>query len=348
MSTAYFGTVSGDNPYGYWRLGEPSGTTAFDASINGYNGTYNGTYTLAQGGAIASDNSTSTLFDGSTAYVTLPQAADGANLGAFSVECWAYLSNITYVTTPTIAGSGAAIANNTGWTLAAIASGGGFKFNIGTGSAHGGVQWSTSLTAATWYHIVATWDGSTVTLYTNGVSRGTAALSGTIAATGVVPNIGKDPTSSGSFFPGRIDEVSTYKYCLTGTQVTNHYNAGLAVNFNLYQIATNTKFRVLQSEDINQILYTLHQPSGGQELGHYFLGANGYTTNAVVSWYVPSLSRGSVPVSVTLDATDQSNSGYVSTPANNQNITANGFEAWDTTSAAQTNAVIGGKYTIQY
>jgi hypothetical protein len=35
------------SPLGYWKLDEPSGTTAVDSSGNGRDGTYSGTYTLA-------------------------------------------------------------------------------------------------------------------------------------------------------------------------------------------------------------------------------------------------------------------------------------------------------------
>src|SRR5207245_8141406 len=40
----YAGTVLGDNPVGYWRLGETFGTDATDATCNGSRGTYSGGY----------------------------------------------------------------------------------------------------------------------------------------------------------------------------------------------------------------------------------------------------------------------------------------------------------------
>lgn len=348
MSTAYTGTVLNDNPIGYWRLGEPSGTTAYDASGNGYHGTYNGGFTLAQAGPIVSDNNTSTLFNGTTGNVSIPSSFSMTNFANFSVECWVKLTSATFAQSPRLVANSHSDVDFHGFELYFLNNAASINFVAGNGGSSANANWVNAFAAGTWYHIVGTFNSSTLTVYVNGVSRATASLSGNINTPNSNLALAYADTYNGDFLPGNLDEVAVYNYALTSTQVTNHYNAALAANFNLYQIPPYTKNRVIQPEDINQVIYTLHQPSGGQELGHYFLAGNGYVLNAVVSWYVPSLSRGSAPVSVTLDASDSANSNLNTSPPSTDHLTANGFHIFDFTNGVHTDASIGGKYTIQY
>lgn len=50
--STYARTVLGDRPLAYWRLGEPSGTVAVDATGHGYAGTYTNGVTVGQAGAL--------------------------------------------------------------------------------------------------------------------------------------------------------------------------------------------------------------------------------------------------------------------------------------------------------
>ncbi len=64
-------TVLADQPIAYWRLGDTSGTTAVDATGNGYDGTYSDpvTHTLA-----APSDDGAAVFDGKDDFVTVPDA----------------------------------------------------------------------------------------------------------------------------------------------------------------------------------------------------------------------------------------------------------------------------------
>src|SRR5712664_2747585 len=57
-SDQYSSVVLAKGPIGYWRLGEATGPTAFDASGNGYDGTYFGNPAFGQPGAITNDPDT--------------------------------------------------------------------------------------------------------------------------------------------------------------------------------------------------------------------------------------------------------------------------------------------------
>jgi fibronectin type 3 domain-containing protein len=72
-----------------------------------------------------------------------------------------------------------------------------------------------------WIHVAATWNGSTMILYTNGVLLASLAAGGTIATTADPLAIGTKNTSatSGDFFNGLIDEVRLYSRALSVPEI---------------------------------------------------------------------------------------------------------------------------------
>ena len=88
-------------------------------------------------------------------------------------------------------------------------------------------HYDSVLTLNQWWHIVATNDASTSTIYVNGVAVETADTSGeTInVATSAVPRIGaRSHTSPSNYFNGNISEVVFYTSALTANQVKTIYN----------------------------------------------------------------------------------------------------------------------------
>src|SRR5581483_3975919 len=86
--SAYRTAILGDNPTGYWRLDEASGTAALDQTGN-HPGSYESSPTLAQPGALSGDTDTSATFNGTSQDMAVPYAAS-LNGSAFSVETWVY------------------------------------------------------------------------------------------------------------------------------------------------------------------------------------------------------------------------------------------------------------------
>ena len=98
--------------------------------------------------------------------------------------------------------------------------------------------------------------------------------------------------------------------------------------------------------DVNQLVNVLQRASGQTEVGKYLLNGWGSAASDFISQYMTSLSRVSVPVSVTLDEADiaHTNCNAVS----NDTLTANGFHVFTTTTAATTNARVAGNATINF
>ena len=80
MSANYSRVVLAKGPVGFWRLGQPVGPTAVDASGFGYHGRYNGNPTFGQPGAIVNDPDTAIGCKGpdSKDYVEIDDPGDGA------------------------------------------------------------------------------------------------------------------------------------------------------------------------------------------------------------------------------------------------------------------------------
>ena len=223
-ATGYAGAVLADSPAAYYRLDESSGTTVFDGSSHGLDGSYSGSPTLNQPGIAAGDTAVS--FNGSSQYAQVPYNA-ALNGSSFAVEAWAKVSGGagTYrslVTSRDIGGSGRA-----GYILYA-ASNNHWQFWLGTGSGWY-ILYGPAVTLNTWTDIAASYDGTTAKLYING----SLAASGT--PTSYVPNpasplrIGAGTTEGPAalYLPGSIDETAIYPTALTPTRIQTHYQTAI-------------------------------------------------------------------------------------------------------------------------
>lgn len=74
-----------------------------------------------------------------------------------------------------------------------------------------------------WYHGVATYNGSEVKIYINGVLESTNARSGSITPSAL--RVGSNNAGSSEFFDGQIPLLKMYNKALTAEEVQNNYNA---------------------------------------------------------------------------------------------------------------------------
>ena len=73
----------------------------------------------------------------------------------------------------------------------------------------------------TWTHLALTYNGSTLTLYRNGVAVATSNVSGTLSPTTGTLQIGG--SQYGEYFKGLIDEVRIYNRALSATEIQTIY-----------------------------------------------------------------------------------------------------------------------------
>lgn len=220
-ASAYAAHVLAHTPLVYWRLGEPSGSTASDESGNSRTGTYSGG-TLGSTGLVAHDSD--------TAYapgVAYRNHESWMNLGsAFTAEA---------VVRATSTSGYKAIINMDGntarsWNLYIL---NGYLHVYDYGQSGAILTGSTALSTNVTYHVALTYDGTYVTLYLNGVQDGqtTSSLS-TNASSDRSLAVGASKAGSSSWnftFSGVIDEAVVYGTALSQSHLKEHADLALGI-----------------------------------------------------------------------------------------------------------------------
>ena len=79
-----------------------------------------------------------------------------------------------------------------------------------------------------WYHIAGVYNGSQLMIYINGVLQNTEdAIGNPTPSTGVVMNLGENPTWPGRFWNGKIDEVRIWNTARTQAEIQAHMSTEL-------------------------------------------------------------------------------------------------------------------------
>jgi len=221
---SYASEVQNDDPLGYWRLAETSGTSAGDSSGNGRDGTYVNGPTLGASSLLTGDpGNPSVSFDGTNDHVSIPHAAVWNLTGDLTIEA---LINVT-------GGSShrTIVAKHLGTTNTPT-----FEFRIATST--GKLQFVQKTTADTFrtltsqrvlatgttYHVAVTKSGTTASLYIDGaLDRSSSKFGDTIATNDrpvrIAMRDGSKPLG------GRIDEVAIYDHALPVSRIQAHHLA---------------------------------------------------------------------------------------------------------------------------
>ncbi|MEO5921125.1 MAG: LamG-like jellyroll fold domain-containing protein [Pseudolysinimonas sp.] len=190
-------------------------------------GDYKNGVSLGQAGALPADSNTAALFDGVNDHVQMTSTTSipvGASVR--STELWFKTSSAARQVLFAY-GSGANTQEYGLW----IDAGGASMTAWGWGNGNDKVfTMPSAVNNGAWHHVVETYNGTTLTLYIDGVALTTqAATRATVMgmygfSVGAILN--SLDGNYGGWFTGSIDEVSFYTTLLTQTNVTNHYQLG--------------------------------------------------------------------------------------------------------------------------
>jgi len=205
------------NTVALWHFNEGSGTTLTDASGNGHHGTINGA-TWANG---IEGNALS--FDGASDYVETIGNLPAFGNNPVSLEAWAYL-----VGDP---------ANKDHFIIEIGNDASLQEFGISTWSggsspkgeflvANFGANLESNIfpRMGNWYYLAATWDGTTASLYVNGL----LATSSTWNARnfpGTHAVIGRHIQQSNHYWNGKLDEIRISNISRTASEISSHWEA---------------------------------------------------------------------------------------------------------------------------
>jgi hypothetical protein len=196
-------------PVAAYGFSEPSGTTAVDSSGRGNSGTISGAVrtTLGRFGSALT-------FDGVNDWVTVADSNSLDLSSAMTLEAWVY---------PTaLLGSWRTVLlkEQPGhFTYALYAT---TDTNRPSGHVYTTADMDTRGTAQlplnAWTHLAATWNGSTLSLYVNGVLASSRAVAGAIRTSSGALRFGGNAIWS-EWFAGRLDEIRIYNRALSAAEL---------------------------------------------------------------------------------------------------------------------------------
>jgi PKD repeat protein len=238
--------VYDDDPTLYWRLNEAGGTVAADSGPLGNTGSYTGTVTGGQAGAVAGTSNKAAAFQSPSAVYS---DAVFANPITYSEEIW-------FSTTTTVGGKLIGFGNvqqgqsNNYDRHVYLQDDGRLVFGTYTGQTNT-VTSDAAYNDGQWHHVVATQSGAGMVLYVDGVAVGSNPQTSAQDYSGYW-KIGGDPTwgSSSPYFDGRLDEAAVYPTALSAATVADHYRIGTG------QAPANTAPTAAFGTTVNQLSVT--------------------------------------------------------------------------------------------
>jgi hypothetical protein len=216
----YEDEVLADDPVIFIRLGEAGGaTTAADSSGNGRDGTYVGGVVPGQTGALRGDDDSAAQFDGSTGYVSVPDATALHVADTFTVEYWIRFTSLAGSSTSDV------ISKGVGELLSRHVIVGGVANIQLVKRGSGALVTATATIADTnWHHVVQTKSGATVVQYLDGAVVTGTVTNQTMGTTTDALNLGR--LATGNYLNGTLDEVAVYPTALSAARILAHYTAG--------------------------------------------------------------------------------------------------------------------------
>ncbi|MFA7272306.1 MAG: LamG-like jellyroll fold domain-containing protein [Crocinitomicaceae bacterium] len=163
-------------------------------------------------------------FDFASTYINVPNSTSLNPSTSITLEAWikadTYAGNSWENVIISKDGWG---TGNQGYTLRTGA-GGILSFNFSSAGVWKEVTTSAVMTIGNWYHVAASYDGTTLRIYVNGVELNTLAFSGPITNGAYDVTIGKMAYLAGGtrYFDGQIDEVKIWSTALTNTQIKDY------------------------------------------------------------------------------------------------------------------------------
>lgn len=226
LSSSYSDLAGSLGPMAYWRLGDSGGSQATDETGSHHGDYENGTSTGADG-AIAADDNTAARFDGVNDYIDLDRMDVSGS--AVSLVAWFkpetfYRDDAQIISKATGTGTG-----HTYWMLSTAGGDRRLCFRLKT-QTKGTKELKADdgdIQVGAWAFAVATYDGSTMRLYQDGVEVGCKLHSGPISEDDDVDAwIGGNPSGETKRpWHGTIDEVMIINRALSAEEIDDLYKA---------------------------------------------------------------------------------------------------------------------------
>jgi hypothetical protein len=225
----YTTAVKADDAAGLWPLDDAATSTAA-AAPGATAGRYQGSHAPATSGPLAAQGGPGASFDGTSSAVTVPPDGSGSGTSPYTFELWARPTSVDGVYRFLISHEETIAGKREGTGVWLSKSGLGFeRWSGGVGTS---ITDAKGLPLDTWSQISASFDGTTMRLYVDGVlvgSRATiaplSAVSGPLVIGAGAPRGGQANARTG-FFAGDLADVALYPAALARAHVAAHYADG--------------------------------------------------------------------------------------------------------------------------
>ena len=179
---------------------------------------------LVAGSYVVGKKNTSFQFDGTTSYVLIPDSAAQRQTN-ITVEAWVYPTALNS-TWKTIVLKARGTTEHSFALYACSDNANAPRAEIFTSSGYKIAASSSALTVNAWSHVAATYDGTVLKLYVNGVSVASTNVSSPIVYSAGPLSIGGNKVFGDEFFTGKIDETGIYNRALSATEIADIHLAG--------------------------------------------------------------------------------------------------------------------------
>ncbi len=195
-----------------WKMEENGGATLFDGSSFTNNASLTGSPVWAAGRV----GNYSLLLNGSTQYATVPDNASLDITNQITIMAWIKPGRVA---TQNIIKKTLGTTTANGYEISLSSSGKVFVRLNGNATYRIDLLTSYPTDGTTWMHVAATYDGTTIRLYINGVLEGSKPGIA-IVANNTNLGIGAEPAATAiNFFQGAMDDVRLYNRALTLTEI---------------------------------------------------------------------------------------------------------------------------------
>jgi len=204
----------------HYSFDEAVTKTIHDQSATGLNLEATGTPTSVSGkmsNAVhtADNNSLQSSTSGAT-------AVDAANI---TVEAWLNYDNWSTSSSAVAVSRWDTTTANGSWRLGRTTTSQ-FRFSVYINGQTYSVQGSTGKSTSTWYHVVGTYNGTTLRLFVNGVQEDSSTISqGSLPSSGAPLSVGEYANQANPYWAGAVDEVKLFNRALSSAEVLAEYNA---------------------------------------------------------------------------------------------------------------------------
>jgi hypothetical protein len=219
----YTTAVKADGASDLWRLDDAAGATAGD-TLGSTAGSYRGSHAPAASTPLASQGGTGASFDGTSSAVTV--VPDGGDTGTnpYTFELWARPTSVDGVYRFLISHEETIAGKREGTGIWLAKTGLGFeRWSGGVGTA---ITFAKGLPLGTWSQVSASFDGTTMRLYVDGVLVGSRATTAPLSALAGPLVIGAGAGARAGFFAGDLADAALYPAALARAHVAAHYADG--------------------------------------------------------------------------------------------------------------------------